>query len=170
MEKKSSTSKVVFALLFAVVVFALGIGSGLLIMRGAAPEGRATAVASNTNVNGSGSYESELEDNEMRIPGYYEVYASAEKPEIELFNPPDNTVYFVYDVKDAKTQETVYRSLIVEPGMADMWNAYEQLSPEGTRDLDLLFVIETYEPAAEGGEDEHLRNINQNVVCHIYTE
>ena len=54
------------------------------------------------------------------------------------------------------------------------WRFYavndEQLSPEGARDLDLLFVIETYEPAAEGGEDEHLRNINQNVVCHIYTE
>lgn len=167
MKKKNYILTAIIILIAIILIFSLGISAGLYIVNKNAPEAKATTVASNSNVNGSGK-KSELSENEMRIPGYYEVYASADKQEIELFNPEDNTVHFIYDIKDKNTNETLYRSLVIEPGMADMWNAYEQLKANGTNDYDLLFVIETYEPSAFGTESEYLRNINQSVVCHIY--
>lgn len=80
-------------------------------------------------------------DEYVEIPGYQNLEVSKEQPYVQLKNLEGNSVYLQYNV--LKGEETVYQSILVEPGnKCDKWNAYESL---GTGTHEVTFFIKTFD-------------------------
>ena len=76
------------------------------------------------------------------IPGYSNLFVSAEYPTIKLSNPAENTVYFKYTIYDTETEELLYQTALIPNGKVKEANFMEFLSPG----VHLLkFVIECYD-------------------------
>lgn len=76
------------------------------------------------------------------IPGFVDLKITKDDPEIQLGNPKENTVYFVYTITNKKTNKVVYQTKGIKPGKAVMWNPYDNLK-KGT--YDLAVVIDAYD-------------------------
>lgn len=76
------------------------------------------------------------------IPGFVPLEITKDDPYIQLGNPKENTVYFVYQIVDDKTKKTVYQTNAIKPGKAVEWNPYEQLK-KGKYKLNI--IISTYD-------------------------
>lgn len=80
-------------------------------------------------------------DEYVEIPGYQNLEVSKKQPYIQLKNLEGNSVYLQYNV--LKGEETVYQSVLVEPGdKCDKWNAYEDL---GIGTHEVVFFIKTFD-------------------------
>lgn len=77
----------------------------------------------------------------IEIPGYAEMHLSAENKEIQLINPKDNTVYFVYTIKD-DDDNVIYESQAIEPNKMISVNLYDLLE---VGEHKLFFAISTYD-------------------------
>ncbi len=95
----------------------------------------------------------------IEIPGYSEVYVTDEETEIELINPTDNTVSFVYTI--TFNGEVIYQSDEILPGKYLCWNPKEYFE-EGT--YTLTFSISTYETDTKTPCNGAL----QSVILHVY--
>lgn len=76
------------------------------------------------------------------IPGFVPLEITKDDPYIQLGNPKENTVYFIYQIVDDKTKKTVYQTNAIKPGKAVEWNPYEQLK-KGKYKLNI--IISTYD-------------------------
>lgn len=80
-------------------------------------------------------------DEYVEIPGYQNLEVSKDQPYIQLKNLEGNSVYLQYNILQG--EETIYQSILVEPGnKCDKWNAYESLG-EGTHEV--TFFIKTFD-------------------------
>lgn len=81
------------------------------------------------------------DDEYVEIPGYQDLEVSKKQPFIQLKNLEGNSVYLQYNILQG--EETLYQSILVEPGnKCDKWNAYESLG-EGTHKV--VFFIKTFD-------------------------
>lgn len=85
--------------------------------------------------------QTEANSESIEIPGYAEMHLSEENQEIQLINPKDNTVYFVYTLKDDK-DNVIYESQAIEPNKMISVNLYELLE---AGEYKLFFAISTYD-------------------------
>lgn len=83
-------------------------------------------------------FKEETEEEMIEFPGFTKVVVNEANQEIQLYNFPENTVYFVYTITDATTGDVVFTTDAIAPGNATKWNVYETLG-EGTHTV----VIET---------------------------
>ena len=77
----------------------------------------------------------------IEIPGYAEMHLDAEQKEIQLINPENNTVYFVYTIKD-DTDNILYESQAIEPNKMIPVNLYDLID---IGEHKLFFSISTYD-------------------------
>lgn len=78
------------------------------------------------------------------IPGYGNMTLSEKKKEIQLINPEDNSVYFVYTLSEGDTE--VYKTDAILPGnsvMADLWSILD------AGDHDITIAVSTYDVETE---------------------
>lgn len=86
-------------------------------------------------------------DEYVEIPGYQNLEVSKEQPYVQLRNLEGNSVYLQYNI--VKGEETIYQSVLVEPGnKCDKWNAYESLGT-GTHEVTLFIKTFDVETQAE---------------------
>lgn len=95
----------------------------------------------------------------IEIPGYSEVYVTDEETEIELINPTDNTVSFVYMI--TFNGGVIYQSNEILPGKYIPWDPTEYFS-KGT--YTITFSISTYETDTKTPCNGAL----QSVILHVY--
>ena len=77
----------------------------------------------------------------IEIPGYAEMHLNSGNKEIQLINPKDNTVYFVYTIKD-DSGSLIYESQAIEPNKMISVNLYDLLD---IGEHKLSFAISTYD-------------------------
>lgn len=77
----------------------------------------------------------------IEIPGYAEMHLDGEHKEISLINPENNTVYFVYTIKD-EAGTVIYESQAIEPNKMISVNLYDLLE---IGEHKLFFAISTYD-------------------------
>ena len=87
---------------------------------------------------------SEANSESTQIPGYTDLYVSAENPEIQLINPEGNTVYFQYTISENDT--TIFETKAIAPNKMVTCNLKELL-PVGEHTLN--FSISTYDIETE---------------------
>ena len=77
----------------------------------------------------------------IEIPGYAELHLGSGNKEIQFINPKDNTVYFVYTIKD-DSGSIIYESQAIEPNKMISVNLYDLLD---IGEHKLSFDISTYD-------------------------
>lgn len=88
----------------------------------------------------SNGEQSKANSESIEIPGYAELYVSSENPEIQLINPENNTVYFIYTIKE--NNKIIYETKAIEPNKMISLNLKEILE---VGEHNLSFVISTYD-------------------------
>jgi len=76
------------------------------------------------------------DDEGIEIPGYSQVYG----PEIQLINPANNDVYFVYKIYQDET--LVYETKLISPNQVATFNSVDAL---GVGRHQVRFEIDTYD-------------------------
>lgn len=76
------------------------------------------------------------------IPGFVSMTVEKSDPYVQLGNPKQNTVYFVYKIYDTKSNKLVYSTKGIEPGKAVNWDPYNQLK---AGEYELQISIEAYD-------------------------
>lgn len=89
----------------------------------------------------------------ISIPGYSMVYG----PEIQLINPADNDVYFIYKIY--KDESLVYESKLISPNHVAIFNASDVL---GQGRHQVQFQIETYD--METQQQYNGANMNVEII------
>lgn len=103
--------------------------------------------------------EQEASTESIEIPGYAELYANAENPNIQLVNPDLNTVYFKYIIYE--NEKIIHETDLIRPGEKLDWNAYNDLTA-GQHQVNMVintFDINTQAPC---------NGAKQNVSITIY--
>lgn len=76
----------------------------------------------------------------IAVPGYYDITVTKDSPNLRLLNPKENQVYFVYDIKI--DNNSLYTTKAIAPGMMAEINIYDLL-PAGKTTVTL--DITTYD-------------------------
>ena len=104
------------------------------------------------------STEVTTEQENIKIPGYANLYVSEESKKIRLVNPGDNTVYLQYSILNGS--EVIYESKAIKPGNmeeADLWSCLD------VGEQTLTFVISTYDIETQ----EACNGASQSVVLLV---
>ena len=130
-----------------------GIGTGIWI---ASDGGKVNPITSENLTIADGSdwdgkmpsngQETQASSEMTEIPGYADLYVTKEKPKLQLINPTNNTVYFVYTISVGGKE--IYKSDAIAPGKVIEWNAAENLS-KGEHQA--TFQISTYDVETQTG-------------------
>lgn len=75
------------------------------------------------------------------IPGFNTIVVNEKQKEIQLYNPKENTVYFIYTITDMSGKE-LYKTDAIGPGNAVKWNVYNTV---GLGTQTLFFKIACYD-------------------------
>lgn len=82
----------------------------------------------------NGKQNSEYEEQEIFIPGYFEFWISPQNKYIELINPDMNSVYLKYQILEE--EKLIHETDGIEPGKAVCWDA--SALDKGTHELKII--------------------------------
>jgi hypothetical protein len=103
---------------------------------------------------------SKANSEEIEIPGYSELYVSADEPKLSLINPDGNSVYFEYVITD-EVGNKLYATDLIGPGKVVRWNAKSDLN---SGDYTIKMQINTYDLNTQA----RCSGAEQLIVLHVY--